>query len=558
MSSEPSPAARDRRHTLRIALLTAIATLIALPLVIWVLGPNMPPGKGTDVANSQVFDNTVLLVVMTPFTMFILVYLAYTLTVFRAGDGELLEGAPIRGHIRLQIAWLAATTIAVLFLAIFGTAELFANGSGGGQGPSPITKPGGALPVQVIAQQWEFTYRYPTYGGVETAQLEIPVDRQIAFHVTSLDAIHSFWAYQLGVKADANPSVDNVAYAKARKTGNVRHSLCRAVRPLARLHVRHRPGRDERAVRILDHAAAKSVPRGDEGAAAVLDDLQPRPDRARRMKLRRLIGFNLLTGIVLGIVGFYAGRWLGRQVTGKSLDYFGDTNQNDIALFVGYFVGVVGFLVGLGFANYPLQRLLGKPPSIREKETGGVGRYFGLCTDHKVVGIQYLAGIGAFIFIGGLNAMLIRVELLTPNEHAWNANNYLTLVGLHGTMMMGMMTSGILGPFANYFVPILIGARRMAFPRIEALTFWLLMAGGVILVTAFAFGGFPTGWTGYEPLADQANLGMDAYIAFFALVGLSMALLGLNMLVTILTMRAPGMTWSRLPIFVWATLRPPS
>jgi len=219
MSSEPAPAARDRRHTVRIALLTAIATLIALPLVIWVLGPNMPPGKGTDVANSQVFDNTVLLVVMTPFTMFILVYLAYTLTVFRADEGERLEGAPIRGHVRLQIAWLAATTIAVLFLAIFGTAELYANGSGGGQGPSPITTPGGALPVQVIAQQWEFTYRYPTYGGVETAQLEIPVDRQIAFHVTSLDAIHSFWAYQLGVKADANPSVDNVAYAKARKTG---------------------------------------------------------------------------------------------------------------------------------------------------------------------------------------------------------------------------------------------------------------------------------------------------------------------------------------------------
>jgi len=272
------------------------------------------------------------------------------------------------------------------------------------------------------------------------------------------------------------------------------------------------------------------------------------------MRLRRLIGFNLLTAIVLGIVGFYVGWVLGKQVTAKSVDYFSDTGQNDIALFIAYFVGVVGFLVGLGFANYPVQRMLGKPPSIREKETAGIGRYFGLCTDHKVVGIQYLAGIGAFIFIGGLNAMLIRFELLTPNQHAWNANNYLTIVGLHGTMMMGMMTSGVLGPFANYFVPILIGARRMAFPRIEALTFWLLMAAGVILMTAIGYGGFPTGWTGYEPLSDQANLGMDAYIAFFALVGLSMALLGLNMLVTVFTMRAPGMTWNRLPLFVWGTL----
>jgi len=72
--------------------------------------------------------------------------------------------------------------------------------------------------VQVIAQQWEFTYRYPTYGGVETAQLEIPVDTEIAFHVTSLDAIHSFWAYELGVKADANPGVDNIAYVKSKQT----------------------------------------------------------------------------------------------------------------------------------------------------------------------------------------------------------------------------------------------------------------------------------------------------------------------------------------------------
>jgi cytochrome c oxidase subunit I len=272
------------------------------------------------------------------------------------------------------------------------------------------------------------------------------------------------------------------------------------------------------------------------------------------MNLRRLIGFNLLSGVVLGVVGFYVGWWLGHLVKAPSLDYFSDTGQNDIALFVAYFTGVVGFLVGLGFANYPVQRLLGKPPSLREKETEGIGRYFGLCTDHKVVGMQYLIGIGAFVFIGGLNAMLIRFELMRPTHLVWNGNNYLTLVGLHGTMMMGMMTSGILGPFANYFVPLMIGTRRMAFPRIEALTFWLLMAAGTILMTALAFGGFPTGWTGYAPLSEQSNMGMDAYIAFFALVGISMTLLGLNMLATVITMRAPGMTWGRLPIFVWGVI----
>src|SRR5260221_5310166 len=150
--------------------------------------------------------------------------------------------------------------------------------------------------------------------------------------------------------------------------------------------------------------------------------------------------------------------------------------------------------------------------------------------------------------------MLIRFELLSPTSQKFNANNYLTLVGLHGTMMMGMMTSGILGPFANYLIPILIGARRMAFPRIEALTFWLLMAAGVILQTTIFFGGFPTGWTGYQPLRNQANAGIDSYYLFFALVRVSLTLLGLNMIATVVTMRAPGLTWSRLPIFVWGVL----
>jgi cytochrome c oxidase subunit I len=269
---------------------------------------------------------------------------------------------------------------------------------------------------------------------------------------------------------------------------------------------------------------------------------------------RRLIGFNLLGGIVLGIVGFYFGWWLGHQIHAESLDFIADTNQNDVALMLGYLFAVVGFLVGLGFASYPLARMLGRERSHAENEEGGVGRYFGLCTDHKVVGIQYMLGIGLFFFIAGLNAMLIRAELLRPSPQIFGAGNYLTLVGLHGTMMMGIMTSGVLGPFANYFVPLMIGARRMAFPRVEAITFWLLMAAGTILMTTLLFGGFPTGWTGYAPLNDQANYGFDSYIFFFALVGLSMTLLGLNMIATVIAMRAPGLTWSRLPMLCWGAI----
>jgi cytochrome c oxidase subunit 1 len=278
------------------------------------------------------------------------------------------------------------------------------------------------------------------------------------------------------------------------------------------------------------------------------------PAPVRRPLLRRLIGFNLLSAVLLGVGGYYLGWFIGHQISGKSFEFRSATDENDVALLLAYLFGVAGFLIGLGFANYPVSRMLGRPASLREKEDEGIGRYFGLCTDHKVVGIQYLVGIGLFFFIGGLNAMLIRTELLHSVPTAVGPNQYISLVGEHGTMMMGMMTSGILGPFANYFVPLMIGARRMAFPRIEALTFWLLMAAGFILTSTIFFGGFPTGWTGYEPLNDQAVMGMDSYIIFFALVGISMCLLGLNMIATIVTMRAPGLTWSRLPIFVWSVL----
>jgi cytochrome c oxidase subunit I len=268
--------------------------------------------------------------------------------------------------------------------------------------------------------------------------------------------------------------------------------------------------------------------------------------------MRRLIGFHLGTGVVFGVIGWYLGWFLGHQIHAESIEYFSDIDQNDVSIFLGYIIGVIGFLAGLGFLNYPLSRFAGRPAGLPTDK--GARRYLGMATDHKVVGIQYLWGIGLFFFVGGVNAMLIRTELLTPHSQVFPAGQYLTIVGTHGAMMMGIMSSAVLGPFANYFVPIMIGARRMAFPRLEALSFWLLMAAGGILTTTIFFGGFPTGWTGYAPLLDQANGGMDSYICFFALVGLSMCVLGLNLLATVMTMRAPGLTWFRLPIFVWGVV----
>ncbi|MHB1567913.1 MAG: cytochrome c oxidase subunit I [Solirubrobacteraceae bacterium] len=280
------------------------------------------------------------------------------------------------------------------------------------------------------------------------------------------------------------------------------------------------------------------------------------PARMRQPAWRKLLGFNMFTGIVFAIIGWLIGYWLGWRFHQPSVNYMAvESGENDIGIFLGYFFGVIGFLAGLGFFNYPVKRMMGHPPSLAENEFAGEGwtRYFKLCTDHKVVSLQYMVGVGIFFFIAGINAMMIRTELLQPNVHVFGANQYLTLVGLHGSMMMGIMTSGVLGPLSNWLIPLMIGSRRMAFPRIESFTFWLLMAAAVVLMTTVFFSGFQTGWTGYQPLGDTGAAGYDAYIAFFTLVGISMTLLGLNMVVTIVTMRGRGMTWGRLPIFGWAS-----
>jgi cytochrome c oxidase subunit 2 len=205
-------------HFRRILILWAALSIIATPIVVLVFAPGLPPGKDSSEAAGQVTDNTVLLGIVTPIVALIVVYFAYTLIVFRRREGEPEEGVAIHGDRAVQTTWLAATSVIILFLASYGTARLFDAGSGGGQGSDPVAKPSGSqLPVQVISQQWEFTYRFPSFGGVETPHLVLPVDRDVALHVTSLDVVHSFWAHDLGVKADANPGVDNVAYVRPTK-----------------------------------------------------------------------------------------------------------------------------------------------------------------------------------------------------------------------------------------------------------------------------------------------------------------------------------------------------
>ncbi|HEX3224886.1 MAG TPA: cytochrome c oxidase subunit II [Gaiellaceae bacterium] len=212
-----APASDNSSHGRRVIVAWIALSVVATPLVAFVLGPHLPPGNGSSQATEQVLANTWITSLITPVVCLLLVFFVYSLTQFRHRGGALVDGPPLRSDSRVQIWWISLTSLVVLFLAGFGTFELLQNGSGGGQGPDPIAIPKGQkIPVQVIAQQWQFTYRYPTYGGVETPQLVLPADSYVELHVTSLDAIHSFWAYELGVKADANPGVDNVAYVKTK------------------------------------------------------------------------------------------------------------------------------------------------------------------------------------------------------------------------------------------------------------------------------------------------------------------------------------------------------
>jgi cytochrome c oxidase subunit 1 len=286
------------------------------------------------------------------------------------------------------------------------------------------------------------------------------------------------------------------------------------------------------------------------GEAGVVGEVRPPmggPARSRPAWLGQHVG----TALVLMVAGYAFGHWIG-NVIGTGRTYIGTAAENDIAIVLGLIFGVVGWLLGIGALNYPLAKLVGRDSV--PKEATDWTKYFRFSLTHKVVGKQYLIMVLMFLFTGGLLAMAIRTELLNPTTHIYGPGTYISIVGEHGTIMMMMASSLVVGPLGNYLVPLMIGSRRMAFPRIEAFSFWLFTAGYFVILTALPLGGFPTGWTGYAPLQNQADVGMDAYLVGFLVISLGMIMAGFNQIATIIHYRAPGMTWSRVPIFVWSIL----
>ncbi len=178
--------------------------------------------------------------------------------------------------------------------------------------------------------------------------------------------------------------------------------------------------------------------------------------------------------------------------------------------------------------------------------------------DHKRIGILYLWTTLGFFAVGGLLALLIRTQLLTPNEGFMTKNSYNAAVTIHGTTMIFLVLVPVAAAFGNYLVPLMIGARDMAFPRLNALSYWLFLLGGIVLLLSFfARGGAAdTGWTAYVPLSTlhSPGHGQDIWILSLHILSLSSAAGAINFIVTIHNMRAPGMSWTRIPLFCWSIL----
>ena len=178
-------------------------------------------------------------------------------------------------------------------------------------------------------------------------------------------------------------------------------------------------------------------------------------------------------------------------------------------------------------------------------------------TDHKKIGILYLFATFLFFILGGVEALIMRLQLAQPSGTLVDPETYNGLVTIHGTTMIFLFIVPVLAGFGNYFVPLMIGARDMAFPRLNALSFWLLLLGGLAFYASIFFEPPQAGWTMYPPLSDDAfspGGGVDAWIFLIHLTGLSSIVGAINFIATIHNMRAPGMSWGRMPLFIWSIL----
>jgi cytochrome c oxidase subunit 1 len=259
---------------------------------------------------------------------------------------------------------------------------------------------------------------------------------------------------------------------------------------------------------------------------------------------------------VLGIL-IAAGFGLGLDVGIRALYGWHPLIKTDAITTVELITIPFGFLIGLGAFDYWFRWASGAP-TIPEDHSGHGATswrdYFRVNTDHKVIGLQYICTTFFFFVAGGLMAMLMRAELAAPGMQFVSPNTFNGLFSVHASLMIFLFIIPVFAGIANYVLPLMIGAPDMAFPRLNALSYWLLPIGGMMMLASFFApgGSFATGWTAYAPLSTDTPLGQTFFSMAVQFAGASSVATALNFLVTIITMRAPGMTFWRMPLLVWA------
>jgi cytochrome c oxidase subunit I len=269
-------------------------------------------------------------------------------------------------------------------------------------------------------------------------------------------------------------------------------------------------------------------------------------------KLRAPGWYRAILFFILGI-GFSYAITLGLR---EALVYEPVLN-GDAVLTVALIAAPMFFLVGLGAFDYWFYWAAGRPTRPEDHSSHGAHSwrdYFRVNTDHKVIGIQYTVTSFFFLFVGGMLAMLMRLELAAPGKQIVDSQTFNGLFSVHASLLIFLFIIPVFAGLANFVLPLMIGAPDMAFPRLNALSYWFLPIAGLMMIASFFApgGSFAAGWTAYAPLSTDLPIGQIFFTVAVQFAGASSVATALNFLVTIITMRAPGMSFWRMPLLVWA------
>jgi cytochrome c oxidase subunit 1 len=247
----------------------------------------------------------------------------------------------------------------------------------------------------------------------------------------------------------------------------------------------------------------------------------------------------------------------GLMVAGRALMHYHPLISGDAFAILSMLAAPFGFFIGIGAFDYWFYWAAGRPTRPEDHSSHGAHSwrdYFRVNTDHKVIGVQYVVTSFFFLFVGGLLAMLMRAELAQPGQQFVTTSLYNGLFSVHASLLIFLFIIPVFAGLANFVLPLMIGAPDMAFPRLNALSYWMLPVAGTMMLASFLMPGgpFASGWTAYAPLSTTQPIGQMFFTLGVQFAGASSIATALNFLVTIITMRAPGMSFWRMPLLVWA------